>query len=155
MIEKRYKKICTLCGDEYEYCKKCGKFKHMEPWHDAYCSEKCHSLYDILAGFKNNWMTPEMEAARLAELDLNDEYIAKLPTWAKDSINELKKIDTKNAAAIMQALSEEKISEDNNNDKEEKIEPVKSDDTNDDSKKQQNHTKNVQYKNNKPKYQGK
>ena len=98
----RFDKICTVCGKHYEYCHTCSRFSHMERWHDAYCSYNCKELYNITAGFINGWQTPEVEAARLAKLDLS--YKDKLPQWMQDTIKDIKKVDTSAAEAINDAL---------------------------------------------------
>ena len=102
---KRFEKICTCCNKVYEYCSTCSDFDHMERWHDAYCSKNCKELYNVLAGFLNNWLTPEVEAARLSELDLS--YKNKLQPWMQDAINRLQKVDTSAAKAINAALKED------------------------------------------------
>lgn len=102
---KRFEKICTCCNKVYEYCSTCSDFDHMERWHDAYCSKNCKELYNVLAGFLNNWLPPEVEAARLSELDLS--YKNKLQPWMKDAIAQLQKVDTSAAKAINAALKED------------------------------------------------
>jgi len=91
----------------------------MERWHDAYCSKNCKDLYNVLAGFLNNWLSPEVEAARLSELDLS--YQDKLQPWMQDAIKQLQKVDTSSAKAINAALKEDVIddikSENNVNEK--------------------------------------
>lgn len=99
----RFDKYCTICGKHYEYCPTCSRFKNMERWHDAYCSSNCKELYNVLAGFLNNWLPPEVEAARLQKLDLS--YKNKLPQWMQVAIKNLQKVDTSNAAAINEAMN--------------------------------------------------
>ena len=103
----KFKRICTICGREYEYCTRgCNKFSHMEPWHDAYDVENCKDLYNVTAGYINHWLDPDIEVARLQKLDLS--YKDKLPKWMQDAINEMQKKEVHNAAAINQALDEKK-----------------------------------------------
>lgn len=100
----KYLRHCSICGTEYRYCSRgCGEFAHLEPWHDAYDQLNCKELYNVCAGYVNGWLAPEVEAARLAKLDLS--YIDKLPQWMKDAIKAMQSIDTTNAAAINEALS--------------------------------------------------
>lgn len=106
MAKNNYKRICTICGREYEYCTRgCKKFSNMEPWHDAYDVKNCKELYNVTAGYINHWLEPEVEAARLQKLDLS--YKDMLPKWMQDAIKELQGIDTTNANAINQALEVE------------------------------------------------
>lgn len=107
--KNRFDKYCTICGKHYEYCSTCSRFKNMERWHDAYCSSNCKELYNVLAGFLNNWLPPEVEAARLQKLDLS--YKNKLPQWMQVAIKNLQKVDTSNAAAINEAMNKDKVSE--------------------------------------------
>ncbi len=88
--EKRFDKYCTVCGKYYEYCPTCSRFAHMERWHDAYCSANCKELYNVTAGFLNNWQEPEVEAERLKKLDLS--YKDKLPAWMQVAIREIQRI---------------------------------------------------------------
>lgn len=109
---------------------------------DAYCSERCKEIYNICAGFVNHWLDPEVEAARLANLELDDNYIKKLAPEYQNIIKEIQRIDTKNSVAIMQALADS--AEDK---KEEKVEENK----NESEKPTQTYHQKIQYKNSKPK----
>lgn len=102
-MASKFSRICTVCGKEYEYCPNCSKYDHMERWHDAYCSANCKKLYSVCAGYINEWLPKEVEAARLQELDLS--YVEKLPQWMQETIAAMKKVDTANAPAINDALA--------------------------------------------------
>lgn len=107
--KEKHQRICTMCKKTYIYCNRgCEQSIGMEPWHDAYCSENCKDLYNICAGYVNHWMEPDIEAARLAKMDLS--YVDKLPEWMRNAIHELQKIDVKYADAINTVL-EEKVEE--------------------------------------------
>lgn len=152
---------CSICNKKYHYCNRgCKDYSHLPRWMDAYCSETCKEVYNICAGFVNNWLDPEVEAARLEELHLDNEYINKLSDDMKTIIRKIQKIDTKNSAAIMQALNDKPADDAtdkkaNNEAKSEDTKPEekKSEETKlaeenkkDDNKKQHNHPK-IQYKN--------
>ena len=143
----KFDRACSMCQTHYQYCSKCSDFDHLPRWMDAYCSERCKEIYNICAGFVNHWLDPEVEAARLANLELDDNYIKKLAPEYQNIIKEIQRIDTKNSVAIMQALTdstEEKKVEDK---KEEKVEKNK-----DESEKStQTYHQKIQYKNSKPK----
>lgn len=68
----RYQRHCVICQKRYSYCPYCDEYKHLEPWHDAYCSADCHDLYNIVAGYLNGWKTPEEEAERLKKINIPD-----------------------------------------------------------------------------------
>jgi len=135
---------CSICNKKYHYCNRgCKDYSHLPRWMDAYCSETCKEVYNICAGFVNNWLEPEVEAARLAELHLDDEYINKLSDDMKSIIRKIQKIDTKNSAAIMQVLKEDDTKADDKADTE--TSKSAEDEKKDDNKKQNNHPK-IQYK---------
>lgn len=107
MAKKKFERQCTICSSTYQYCPNCSDFDRLPRWMDAYCSERCKEIYNIVAGYLNHWLEPEVEAARLSELELDDEYIGKLSDTMKDAINQLQQVDTTNAKAIMSALKDE------------------------------------------------
>ena len=130
----KYERTCTVCGNHYIFCTRgCGESNvGPELWHDAYDRLLCKELFNITCGYLNNWLAPEVEAARLKEFDseLTDEYLAKIPQWMQDAVKELRKLDTQNAAAINAVLKDEPVKEVKVEEvKEEKIEEVKSEET--------------------------
>lgn len=107
MAKKKFERQCTICSSTYQYCPNCSDFDRLPRWMDAYCSERCKEIYNIVAGYLNHWLEPEVEAARLSELELDDEYIGKLSDTMKDAIAQLRQINTTNAKAIMSVLKDE------------------------------------------------
>lgn len=107
MAKKKFERQCTICSSTYQYCPNCSDFDRLPRWMDAYCSERCKEIYNIVAGYLNHWLEPEVEAARLSELELDDEYIGKLSDTMKDAIVQLRQINTTNAKAIMSVLKDE------------------------------------------------
>lgn len=105
MANSKYDRSCSICGKIYEYCPNCDRYKHMERWHDAYCSENCKDLYSVTAGYINGWLDKEIESARLAELDLS--YADKLPQWMKDVITQLQDINATDEKPVSQVLAED------------------------------------------------
>lgn len=41
------KRICKVCGKEYEYCGHCPNKNVIEPWRNLYCSETCRDAYSL------------------------------------------------------------------------------------------------------------
>lgn len=107
MAKKKFERQCTICSSTYQYCPNCSDFDRLPRWMDAYCSERCKEIYNIVAGYLNHWLEPEVEAARLSELELDEEYIGKLSDTMKDAIAQLRQINTTNAKAIMSVLKDE------------------------------------------------
>lgn len=111
---KKYARNCSCCKKITYYCPRgCAEFKHIEPWHDAYCSLNCKDLYNICAGFVNGWLTPEQEAERLKDMDLS--YEKDLSDWMQDAIKEMKKLwttdkeDAKIDNKVVKVVNEENI----------------------------------------------
>lgn len=99
----RFDRTCTICGKKYEYCATCSKFSHLPRWMDAYCSENCKDLYNITAGWANNWLDKDVEIARLEKCDLTN--IDKYPQWMRDIIKEMQSYKPQvSAEAIEQVL---------------------------------------------------
>lgn len=107
MAKKKFERSCSVCSSTYQYCPNCSDFDRLPRWMDAYCSERCKEIYNIVAGYLNHWLEPEVEAARLSELELDEEYIGKLSDMTKDAIAQLQQINTANAMAIISALKDE------------------------------------------------
>lgn len=42
---------CIFCGKKYEYCPHCSDTNKYPEWMFNFCSEKCHDIYDAVAGF--------------------------------------------------------------------------------------------------------
>ena len=103
----RFDRTCTICGKKYEYCATCSKFSHLPRWMDAYCSENCKDLYNITAGWANNWLDKDVEIARLEKCDLTN--IDKYPQWMRDIIKEMQSYKPQiSAETIEQVLFDNK-----------------------------------------------
>jgi len=46
------KRICTICGKEYEYCGHCPNKNLIEPWRNLYCSENCRKAFQLFGDYK-------------------------------------------------------------------------------------------------------
>lgn len=42
---------CIFCGQTYEYCNHCKDSNKYPEWRFNFDSEKCHDLYDVVAGY--------------------------------------------------------------------------------------------------------
>lgn len=42
---------CIFCGNTYEYCPHCGQYSKEPGWKFNFDSEKCHDLYEVIAGY--------------------------------------------------------------------------------------------------------
>lgn len=88
---KKYERVCPVCHKTFHYCSHgCSEYAHLPKYMDTYDSYNCLTLYNICAGFVNNWLPKEDEANRLKDVDLS--YFDSLDDWMKESINEMKKL---------------------------------------------------------------
>ncbi len=121
MVKTRADRYCTVCGDHYLYCR-CQEYENMEPWHDAYCSENCKNLYNITAGWINNWLDKEVEITRLEKSDVSK--IKKFPQWMQDVIKEMKDYNSENNIPV--DVIDQVINDNKNNERTiKKIDPKK------------------------------
>lgn len=118
MAKTRADRYCTVCGDHYLYCR-CQEYANMEPWHDAYCSANCKDLYNITAGYLNEWLDKEVEIARLESADISK--IDQFPQWMQDTIKEMK--NYKKKEQVPTDVIAKMISEDEDADKKEEKSP--------------------------------
>lgn len=42
------KRVCLVCGTEYEYCYNCDHSKEPKLWKTTFCSENCREIYKII-----------------------------------------------------------------------------------------------------------
>lgn len=60
------KRICKICGKEYEYCGHCPSKNVIEPWRNLYCSENCRKVFAIF----DKYVSKKMDAVEArAELE--------------------------------------------------------------------------------------
>ena len=111
MAKTRADRYCTVCGDHYLYCR-CQEY-------DAYCSANCKDLYNITAGYLNEWLDKEVEIARLESADISK--IDQFPQWMQDTIKEMK--NYKKKEQVPTDVIAKMISEDEDADKKEEKSP--------------------------------
>ena len=142
----RFDRTCTICGNKYEYCATCSKFSHLPRWMDAYCSENCKDLYNITAGWANNWLDKDIEIARLEKCDLTN--IDKYPQWMRDIIKEMQTYKPQvSAETIEQVLFDNKDEKADKNVEKKEIHKTQNQPSNISTNKKQS-----EYKKNKIKY---
>ena len=143
----RFDRTCTICGKKYEYCATCSKFSHLPRWMDAYCSENCKDLYNITAGWANNWLDKDVEIARLEKCDLTN--IDKYPQWMRDIIKEMQSYKPQvSAEAIEQVLFDVKDEKSDKNVEKKEIHKTQNQPSNITTNKKQNEYKKNKIKNN-------
>lgn len=66
---KKHDRTCNMCGKKYSYCPRCDEYKHMEPWHLAYCSQNCMDIDFILSDWATHLIDTETAKERLKGKD--------------------------------------------------------------------------------------
>ena len=65
-----------MCKTEHKYCN-CEEYKHLEPWHIAYCSENCMKIDGILSDYGAGLINAEE-----AFMKLKDKDVSRKDFWA-------------------------------------------------------------------------
>ena len=66
------KRICVVCGAEYEYCPKCGKHSGQPGWKISFDEEACKKLFDVISGYNMNIKTIDDVSAVVEEYNIKD-----------------------------------------------------------------------------------
>ena len=65
-------RTCIFCGKTYEYCPNCRNYSTYPTWMANFDTEKCHELYDVIAGYNIGIRTIEDVKATLDKYDVTD-----------------------------------------------------------------------------------
>jgi hypothetical protein len=80
-------KTCIFCGKTYEYCPHCQNDQKYPNWKFNFDSEKCHDLYDVVAGYGMGIKTVEDIKKVLDKYEVTDYTI--FSKKLQDKLNEL------------------------------------------------------------------
>lgn len=94
-MASRYKKICYLCGKEYQYCSNCRDFRTQPAWKNMFHDENCHKLFNLSTQFAQGSLTEEEARKILAGCDLSD-----IDNFRKDVIEQIKIIQNSKPTVI-------------------------------------------------------
>lgn len=84
-MAKKGKRICYICGKEYEYCHRCSK----DPtWKYVFCDENCKHISKILDDYVAGIITANAANDVLKTLDLSG--YSNFHQFAKDEIEDIK-----------------------------------------------------------------
>lgn len=78
---------CIFCGNEYEYCNHCKDSAKYPEWKFNFDTEKCHDLYDVIAGYNMGIKTIEDVKSVLDKYEVTDYTI--FSKKLQDKLNEL------------------------------------------------------------------
>lgn len=71
MVDSRkHVRICRMCKTEHKYCN-CEEYKHLEPWHIAYCSENCMKIDGILSDYGAGLINANEAFEKLKDKDVS------------------------------------------------------------------------------------
>lgn len=94
-MASRYKKICYLCGKEYQYCSNCRDFRTQPTWKNMFHSENCHKLFNLSTQFAQGSLTEEEARKILVGCDLTD-----IDNFRQDVIDQIKIIQNSKPTVI-------------------------------------------------------
>lgn len=68
------KRVCLVCGTEYEYCYKCDHSTEPKLWKTTFCSENCRDIYKIINKYAFGHITEAQARAEFKSkgLDLSN-----------------------------------------------------------------------------------
>ena len=100
MATKRYRRICTVCGKEYEFCPDCREYALQPSWKNIYHDENCREIAHILTA-TGRTITVEEAKEKIAKCDLTN----------KDNFNEVWRKPLFELLGINEKVEEIKIEE--------------------------------------------
>ena len=71
MAKSRFYKKCILCGEEYEYCGNCSRFRNYPRWMETVHNLNCKTIVDTVMNYKAGVKTPAECKADLEGCDLS------------------------------------------------------------------------------------
>lgn len=100
MATKRYKRTCTVCGKEYEFCPDCREYALQPSWKNIYHDENCREIAHILTAVGRT-ITAEEAKEKIVKCDLTN----------KDNFNEVWRKPLFELLGINEKVEEPKVEE--------------------------------------------
>ncbi len=100
MATKRYRRTCTVCGKEYEFCPDCREYALQPSWKNIYHDENCREIAHILTAVGRT-ITAEEAKEKIAKCDLTN----------KDNFNEVWRKPLFELLEINEKIEEPKVEE--------------------------------------------
>ena len=75
-MPSRFDKICVLCGARHKYCGHCDDYKHLEPWHESFDNDNCHTIFNLIMDYRTGTKTPAecKKAMEVCDLSYRDKF---------------------------------------------------------------------------------
>lgn len=71
-MASRYDKTCVMCGKHYKYCSGgCDDYRGYPLWMTSFCSDPCHTVFNVIMDYRTATKTPQECAAILRATDLS------------------------------------------------------------------------------------
>lgn len=71
-MASRYDKTCVMCGKHYKYCSGgCDDYRGYPLWMTSFCSDPCHTVFNVIMDYRTATKTPQECAAILKATDLS------------------------------------------------------------------------------------
>ena len=70
-MPSRFDKTCVLCRQKYRYCSNCDDYKHLEPWHESFDNDNCHTIFNLIMDYRTGTQTPAECKEAMEECDLS------------------------------------------------------------------------------------
>lgn len=101
----RFDKVCTLCGNEYEFCSHCSRFDNLPRFMSSFCSSNCNDLFNLCCDFEQGVINKEEAKEKLEKLDLSRRMYYK--GSIANSVNKILGDDSKEETEIAVEAKEE------------------------------------------------
>jgi hypothetical protein len=100
-----HERTCVVCGNEYQYCKRCRQFEHLPTWMFAYCSEPCKETYMVINKYEYGHIdaTSALEELNTYKVKIANKEMLKTVTNIKKESSKAKKNAQKEAEATAKA----------------------------------------------------
>ena len=83
------KRICMMCGEEYEFCSHCNDFDPFESWKYLYHDEKCREIGHIWYAYRGDEISKEEAKKGMSEIKPNIDNVLQHTSIAANEIREI------------------------------------------------------------------
>lgn len=88
-----HERICTVCGTQYQYCRRCSQYKDLPSWKMAYCSSPCRETYLAINKYEFKHITAEdaLETINKYKVKVDNKELTKCISKIKKEVTANKK----------------------------------------------------------------
>ena len=103
------KRICVMCGKEYEWCIHCTSSKPEEAWKFMYHDEKCMDIGNIWYAYRGKEIPKEEARIKLSQIKPNIDDVLKYHSIAANEIRDIFGIKLEEDVEQVEPKVEEKV----------------------------------------------